>query len=256
MGCGDRGERREILYWVEGGRTIVPLALTAFDGFAVAFQNTGEDPPIRIDETNIENCSLTTRESGSGIEGRVRAPAESASVMGSWRDRPFKQEIPLEKRGADSRACSYRLAIHSIGRSSGGSLRRGAGRAGGTGRGRRLWRCGLQPPLLATHLAFPGAADNPKLVVVGAVFRATTGGVSIPRIRRRRSSTWKKPYRIPGGMTLMVAVLSQPQSMGEHGEGSRLRRQTGTRLCRNLCLLPDRATGAGAIRSGKRQNLG
>ena len=91
------GERRETLYWVDGGRTVVPLAWSAFGGFAVVMHRHGEAPPIRVDHTNIAGGTLATREGRTRIEGTVRAPARTASVAGSWRDRPFASEIPLQR---------------------------------------------------------------------------------------------------------------------------------------------------------------
>ena len=91
------GVRRETLYWVDGGRTVVPLAWSAFGGFAVVMHRHGEAPPIRVDHTNIAGGTLATREGRTRIEGTVRAPARTASVAGSWRDRPFASEIPLQR---------------------------------------------------------------------------------------------------------------------------------------------------------------
>lgn len=91
------GERRETLYWVDGGRTVVPLAWSAFDGFAVAILRHGEAPPIRIDRTNVAGATLSTRGGRTRLEGTVRAPDRAASVAGSWRARPFAAEIPLQR---------------------------------------------------------------------------------------------------------------------------------------------------------------
>ena len=91
------GDRRETLYWADEARTVVPLRFAAYEGFAVVIRKHGEAPPIRVDSTNIAACSLTTRRGRTWLEGTVRAPAQAASVAGSWRDRRLSKEIPLQR---------------------------------------------------------------------------------------------------------------------------------------------------------------
>ncbi len=92
----ESGERREPLYWVEDGRTILHLEFAPWDGFAVVFQHATEDRPIRLEETNLECCSLTVSGDRPRIEGRI-STATTAFVRGSWRGKAFNQEKPIEE---------------------------------------------------------------------------------------------------------------------------------------------------------------
>jgi len=83
------GKRRDTAYWVDNGRTFLPLHMTAWDGFYAVIEAAGQTAGPRISRTNLEDYTF---EGGSPpkLKGRVSGTVREVFAEGQWQGQRFE----------------------------------------------------------------------------------------------------------------------------------------------------------------------
>jgi len=94
------GERREVAYWTQQGRTVVPLDFHAWDATYVVFNpNEGTPSNASVSRTNLLDYTLEQSPSGAvEVKGRVLASAEKIYFEGEQAGKGFRVEEANPKR--------------------------------------------------------------------------------------------------------------------------------------------------------------
>jgi hypothetical protein len=94
------GERREVAYWTQQGRTVIPLDFHTWDATYLVFDpKEGKASNPRVSRTNLLDYTVEQSRSGSvEVKGRVPASAEKIYVEGEQAGKGFRVEQANSKR--------------------------------------------------------------------------------------------------------------------------------------------------------------